>query len=351
MAGSKTRPLLLLAVMIALFLLAMMAIPLTSPASIAAQAFPTLPLATFVTPTFGPSPTFTPLPTFTLSAPRTPGACPQPVNLIPGQLVVVTGGINVRSEPSPSAPLIAYFSEERLVRLIGGPACGGGYNWWQVTGFGGEPGATSGWVIEGNNVGRLFIAPALVVPDDPCYSPLPLAVGDEVIAVTGVRVRNAASLAAYTVTVVPIDGRMTILEGPACFNGINWWRVSTTYPTTGTPVEGWAAEGFPDNYWLQSVDALTGAVEIPCVLPLTLRPGSRVAVNYYDGVPRRLRAEPNVNAQLLLEMPDEIALQIIDGPVCSGGYNWWNVRVISTGYVGWFAEGRPGRYNLEIISR
>lgn len=311
----------------------------------AAQGFATLP--PFVTATQGP------IPTFTLAATTTPrSGCSAPLNLGIGRFILVRGGLNVRVSPSQSAPLVTYFSEERRVQLIGGSVCSEGYNWWQIGSFGGEVGAETGWVIEGRD-GLYYLSPGDFPPGEPCFSPLPFAVGDPVRAVTGVRVRNAPSLSAYTITVVPIDGLIDILEGPGCFNGINWWRVRAGYQTSGIPIEGWVAEGFPDNYWLQGLDSVTGQTAIPCVLPLTLRPGSRIAVNYRDGVPRRLRDAPSVGAALILELPDEIALQVLDGPVCSGGYNWWQVQVISTSFIGWIAEGRPGigGYNIEIISR
>lgn len=41
----------------------------------------------------------------------------------------------------------------------------------------------------------------------------------------------------------------------------------------------------------------------------------------------------------LIERPLSIEAVVLDGPVCSAGYNWWQVRI--SGQVGWVAEGRP----------
>ncbi len=344
----RNRPLILilpLTLLIAVALLIASAPP--SIAVLAQTAFPTLPVQTN-TP-FPTTPTI--VPTFTLIPASTNAGCPTPLNLTPGIMVVITGGLNVRSAPSLSAPLITYFSEERLVRLIGGPVCADAHNWWQIGDFGGQPGANTGWLIEGSRDGRLYIAPAAVPVGDGCYPPLPLAVGDTLIAINGVRLRNAPTQSSYTITVVPVDASMQVLEGPACRDGINWWRVSTAFQTSTVPVEGWIAEGFPENYYVADEQVINATLEIPCVVPLTLGPGSRIAVNYRDGVERRLRAAPNVNAEIVLFMPDEIAMEVISGPECSGGYNWWYVRVLTTDYYGWIAEGRPGRYNIEVITR
>jgi len=344
----KSRAVFILSLCLIVIALCALSFPaaMVVPPVVAQQTFATLPV--FITPI---PPTNTPVPTLTLLPRPTVVGCPTPLFLIPGQLVVVTGGLNVRSEPSLSAPLITYFSEERRVRLIGGPACSDDFVWWQITAFGGEPGATSGWVIERARTGEIYIEPAIIAPDEPCFAPLPFAVGEVVTAVTGVRLRNAPSQSAYTTTVVPINGTMTVLEGPNCQDGINWWRVSTMFQTSGQPIGGWVAEGFPENYWLIGIDAVTGATDIPCVRPLTLDIGSRIAVNYRDGVLRRLRAAPSVGSAVILQMPDGIALEVIaSAPVCANGYQWWNVRVLTTDFVGWIAEGRPGRYNIEIIT-
>ncbi|MFN8527916.1 MAG: SH3 domain-containing protein [Anaerolineae bacterium] len=343
-----SRPVVLVTALMVLIIaaLAVTASPAEPGLQARAQAtFPTLPVNATNTPG-----TPTVVPTFTNVPAPTQVGCGTPLNLIPGSLIVVTGGLNIRASASLSAPLITYFSEERRARLIGGPVCADGFIWWQITGFGGDPGANMGWVIQGSRDGRIYLQPAIIAPSDPCYFPLEFAVNDTIVALTGVRLRNAPTQSSYTVSVVPYQATMTVLEGPACRDGINWWRVSTSFQTSGVPVEGWIAEGFPGEYYVASYDQVYGTVEIPCVLPLTLGVGSHIAVNYRDGVPRRLRAEPNVNAPITLEMPDEIALEIIGGPVCSNSYQWWQVRVISTNYVGWIAEGRPGRYNIEIIA-
>jgi hypothetical protein len=308
-----------------------------------AQQFPTLPPIFTMTPFISPTPTI--VPTLTALPPPTQAGCGTPLGFTPGQYIAVESGLNIRTSPSASAPLLTYFSEKMRVRIAGGPVCADGYNWWQVGGFG-----DTGWVIEGRS-GRYFLEPAIIPVTDPCYTPLSFAVDMPIRANRGVRIRNAPTQTAYTITVVPADGQMTVLEGPRCVSGINWWRVIAPFQTSNVPIEGWVAEGFPGDYYVERLDPITLEPFIPCVLPLTLGTGSHIAVNYFDGVPRRLRAAPNVNAPLVLEMPDEIALEIIaDEPVCANGYNWWNVRVLTTGYVGWIAEGRPGRYNIEIIA-
>ncbi|MDX2161485.1 MAG: SH3 domain-containing protein [bacterium] len=344
----KSRSVILLSALVMLLIagIALVARPAVLTVHAQATAFPTLPGVIVATNTPG-TPTIPP--TFTVRPDATQPGCTTPLSLVPGSVVIITGGLNVRSSPSLSAPLVTYFAEETRARLTGTSQCANGLIWWPIARWGGEPGANQGWVIQGSRDGALYIEPAFIAPTDPCYFPLELGAGDTAVALANTRLRNAPTLSAYTVSVVPLDATLRILEGPACQNGINWWRVSTAFQTSGVPVEGWVAEGYPGEYYIYAADELTGVIEIPCVLPLTLDAGSRINVNYRDGVPRRLRAAPNVNAAITLFMPDEIALEIIGGPECSNGYNWWQVQVLTTGFTGWIAEGRPGRYNIEII--
>ncbi|MBL8132069.1 MAG: SH3 domain-containing protein [Anaerolineae bacterium] len=292
------------------------------------------------------TPVFTPTATLPILVVTPASGCYAPLQLRIGGLVVVTGGVNVRATPSVSGVLLNYFAEEKLVRLIDGPVCANGYNWWRVAGVG-EP----GWVIEGTP-GRYLVEQ---VPDPETSGCFParegIAVGGQVRAITGSRVRDAADPGALVITVAPPGTLMTVLEGPRCWNGLNWYRVRTRYQVTETLIEGWVGEGYPGEYWIEG-GVGAASTPLPCAHPLSWRAGTRAAVSYGDGVPRRLRAEPNVSGALVLELLDGVAFEVIDGTaVCSGGYNWWHVRILTTGITGWIAEGTPGRYWVELIAR
>jgi uncharacterized protein YraI len=46
-------------------------------------------------------------------------------------------------------------------------------------------------------------------------------------------------------TQIPSGGTFTVLAGPTCANGMNWWQVNYN----GTV--GWTAEGDASGYWLE----------------------------------------------------------------------------------------------------
>lgn len=317
----------------------------------AAQISPATLTAQVATSGFGGAtvtPFLTPTPTVPILVVTPASGCAAPLTLRIGSPVVVTGGVNVRATPSVSGVLLNYFAEEKLVRLIDGPVCANGYNWWRVAGIG-EP----GWVIEGLP-GRYLIQQAADPNTINCFAPQDgIRVGGLVRSITGSRVHDAPSQNAFVITVAPSGAVMNVLEGPRCQDGVIWWRVRTTYQVSNTLVEGWVGEGYPGEYWLApaySPDATN--TPLPCALPLSWQVGTHAAVSYRDGVPRRLRTQPNVNAPLVLELLDGVAFTVLDGtPVCSGGYNWWHVQILTTGITGWIAEGYPGNYWVELISR
>lgn len=304
----------------------------------AAQSLPT---QTPVLPTA--TPFLTPTPTLPVLVVTPESGCAAPLTLTVGGQVIVTGGLNVRSAPSVSGALVGYIPEEKLMRLIGGPECANGYNWWRVSGFG-EP----GWIIEGRP-GRYFIEQYIDPNTVNCFPTQPgIAVGEPVVAVTGSRVREEADPGARVITVAPPRTVMAVIDGPRCRDGLVWWRVQTRFEATSVLIEGWVGEGYPGDRWIAPL--VRGATPQPCVRPLSWRVGTRGAAVARDGVPRRLRAAPDASAALVLELLDGVAFEVIEAPsVCSGGFNWWHVRVLTTGITGWIAEGVPGRYNVEVI--
>jgi hypothetical protein len=52
--------------------------------------------------------------------------------------------VNVRSEASSSAELLAVFLDGTQVQVIGGPFEGEGYVWWQISGNE----VASGWIVQ-----------------------------------------------------------------------------------------------------------------------------------------------------------------------------------------------------------
>ena len=123
-----------------LFLILLLILALMIPLAFGGQAATAHQVVTstpFVTSTWTPSPT-----PHMLITPAT--GCAAPLDLTLGGHVLLRGGVNVRSEPSMSGALVNYYDRQVELRLVNGPVCQNGYNWWFVEGNG-HP----GWVIEG----------------------------------------------------------------------------------------------------------------------------------------------------------------------------------------------------------
>lgn len=328
---------------IALLIALSMGVFLSTPAATpsAAQGFPTN--------TVGPNPTATATP-FVANPSATPtlfptsifptatlANCLTPLPFTRGDIIALSGGVNIHSAPSASAPILAYFPERREFTLVEGPVCTGGFNFWRIEGHG-----VIGWAAEGR-LTRYWMR--LIVDNEApqCLTPLPLTVGERFRVVTGVYVRAEPSLSALPVTLVNTDERVIILEGPRCADRYNWWRVRVV--VVGVTYEGWMAEA--DRFGEEFIARPTRDPGTICYYPLPFSIGDRVNVTYDDSIPKRLRTGPDTSAPILYELLKETPMIIIGGPVCADTYNWWQVRVLaSTEITGWIAEGGPGSYWL-----
>lgn len=310
---------------------------------IVSLAFTMLPTtAQTLIPTFTPLPTFTPIATIPLLPTYTPYACFQPLPFTVGSSVALDPGVNVRNLPSLSGAIVNYYTENVVLRVTDGPVCSSGYNWWRVEGAG-----NPGWVVEGRP-GRYFLSVAIATPDPVsiCFTPLPLVVGGRTRIVTGTQVHADPGLSPLVITTAPRNAMLDVLEGPVCVDNINWWKVRA--PLGNEMVEGWVGEGYPDNYWLTAEYPSVTATPY-CARALRLSMGTRVGITYDDAIARSLRAAPDREAGVVQRLIGGVALELIGGPVCADGFNWWQVRIVTTDVTGWVAEGQPGNYWFDII--
>jgi hypothetical protein len=292
-------------------------------------ATPTLFGTPFITPTIFASPTFF-IVTTAIPSP-TPG-CAAPLALQAGQQAFVRGGIFVRTAPSESAPYVNYYAESVTVTIAEGPVCDGRlFNWWRVRGPGQD-----GWIAEGIP-GRYFIYGSVPVSD--CAVPGTVVVGQEARILNGARVREQPNASALVLTVAPFDALVEVLEGPVCADDLNWWRIRVT--VLDFTYEGWAADAESGGTPLM-IDETARNASV-CLSPLPLTVGGRAYVDYRDQELKNLRAAPSADAELVASLLDGIALDVIGGPFCSEGLNWWQVRVVPRPEVtGWIAEGGNG---------
>ncbi len=270
--------------------------------------------------------------------------CGVPLELAVGDLLNTRPGINIRNLPTLSGGVVEYLDSSITFRVTEGPVCADGLNWWRVRG---PVNFNPGWIAEKESpTGRYLIFPVPPDPETLCADPINLTIGQQVPVVSGgLRVRAEAGLSAQVLTVALANTTLSIVGGPVCANGYNWWQViAPVNPTSAVNVRGWVAEGFGgDVPWLEE----PAPVSEVCAPPLRgLGPGVRAYVNYRTGnEPRNLRAEPTVAGDLVVTLIDGVAFTILEGPVCAGGYNWWKIEITTRpDVVGWLAEGGAGNY-------
>lgn len=193
------------------------------------------------------------------------------------------------------------------------------------------------------------------LPTQACVEPLAFGIGQRVVLTPGINVRSLPTLSGALVNYYTAEVVLTILEGPVCAFGYNWWRVG------GVGEPGWVIEGRPDRYFLSAAAGTpvptttlhpltpTATPTTFCRRPLRLGMGTRAAVTYRDGVPRTLRADPSVSGAAIRPLIAGVAFDIIGGPICADGYNWWQVQIVGTTLTGWLAEGLPGNYWFDIV--
>lgn len=214
--------------------------------------------------------------------------CPETRLEIGGQARVTPGAPNrVRSAPSTSGELVGEIPPGSTFDVLDGPECADGFLWWNVDFEG-----LVGWTVEGNADGY-FVEPVSDIPPTPVTPAAPadcamsprLEVGREgkTTSNTPSRLRDNASASAEQVGQIdPLD-TFTILEGPVCFDGINWWRVDASGAI------GWTAEGVDGAYLIEMLELVPTATPPYIGLPNARvvawnADGSLIAVGTSDGV-------------------------------------------------------------------
>jgi hypothetical protein len=143
------------------------------------------------------------------------------------------------------------------------------------------------------------------------------------------------------ITLIPVGGVFTVLNGPACVDGYAWWQVNYQNYV------GWTAEGEGGVYWLEPYDIGAGAC--PPALPPRLIVGALARVT--PGDPNALRAQPSKDNRVsptVGVIPGGGIFTVINGPVCADGYAWWQASY--QGVVGWTPEGEGATYWLEPLT-
>lgn len=136
---------------------------------------------------------------------------------------------------------------------------------------------------------------------------------------------------------IPAGGAFSVIGGPQCISGINWWQVNYN------GVVGWTGEGNGyTTYWLEP-----GSWTPPppsCALQNRLYVGGYGRVT--PGLPNVLRSAPGTNSSgsnsvVIGEIPGSAVFAVLNGPQCGSDSRWW-WYVNYNGIEGWTPEGEGG---------
>ena len=160
-------------------------------------------------------------------------------------------------------------------------------------------------------------------------------IGEAVVVGTDrLNLRVQAGLDAEVVTVLEAGQTATVVDGPVESDGYAWYQLDA-----GGTV-GWSASSFlaPADTGTATGDVTSEAdSDVSGDLAIggetsALAPGSTAVVND-DNV--NLRAEPSLDADVLLKLDSGTTAAVLDGPVEAEGYVWYQLDVDGT--VGWTA--------------
>lgn len=270
-----------------------------------------------------------------VAAQDTEPLCSEPLPLIMGQHIYNRPGVFIRNLPTISGGRAAYHGSSVTLTVVGGPVCADGYNWWQVEGP-----VNPGWIAEGKPDFRLIFPDDTYLLSNDCAAPLALSEGDGLRLLVSSRVRAVPGFSARVLTLLQANTPLTIRGASECVDGANWWPVWV--PAGGELFsEGWVAETDEGQRLVSSSNTVLPGNTEACAPPYhRLGEGVRAVVTYRDTQPKNLRAAPGRDAAILNQLIEGIAVDLLTGPVCADGLNWWQVRVVgSPETVGWMAEG------------
>ncbi|MCB9454449.1 MAG: SH3 domain-containing protein [Anaerolineaceae bacterium] len=177
----------------------------------------------------------------------------------------------------------------------------------------------------------IFVFTPVPSPTPGCAAPLSLTTGMTAYVRAGTYVRYGPDASSPYVNYYAEAVTVTITGGPVCDQNYNWWQVR------GPGDDGWVAEGRPGAYWITPAG---GGAAVVCGTSEVFTPGEKSRL--LAGL--RVRAEAGLSGLVLTVAPQGALVDILAGPVCANGYNWWQIQVpvVGVSYTGWVAEGQPG---------
>lgn len=168
-------------------------------------------------------------------------------------------------------------------------------------------------------------------------APVPrLVVGERGRVLSGQsnNLRDQAGLSGTKIGQIPGDQEFTVLDGPLCQDGFNWWRVDYN------GLQGWMVEGQENTYWTIPITLAETVISIDNPY---LTPEHPIANQLVTGAEVRLQS-PDGEQPLPLYAAlgsSEAAGELLDGAIVTlleGAGGWWRVEDES-GVTGWLPEG------------
>ena len=153
----------------------------------------------------------------------------------------------IRKQPGTSAKIIGRIPEGTRFLIVGGHTCSDGYTWWNI-----ELGnGTRGWMAEGKG-GTYYLEPMDFRQQTCSDLGTRLAPGKPArvaqVDGTNMRIRSQPGFSQGIIDRVPEGTRLTVLNGPKCIDGTNWW-----YIRTNGGIEGWMTESQNGIYLLEPI--------------------------------------------------------------------------------------------------
>ncbi|MDQ3008989.1 MAG: SH3 domain-containing protein [bacterium] len=170
------------------------------------------------------------------------------------------------------------------------------------------------------------------------------------------RMRSNPNLGSNQVGSIPGGAEFAVVGGPTCADGYQWWQVDYN------GIRGWTAAGGNGQLWVQTVSGSSGSsgsnsnsssntVSQPasnnssCGVRVSLSVGGRARVT--PGDPNRMRSQASTGSNQVGSIPGGGAFEVIGGPTCADGYQWWQVNY--NGTRGWTAAGGNGQPWVQAV--
>lgn len=187
---------------------------------------------------------------------------------------------------------------------------------------------------------------------------------------TPLNVRTEAN-GAVLATQLQEGAEVSILDGPICAGGYNWYMVKPLAGETG----GWSAEGDADDYWLEPVLGLVAvtavptatqplvinnATAVPTIGGITIGDCSKAPANYLQiglmarvanlGGTLAMRNNP-IDAVPVNQLNEGTIVNILNGHQCHNGFRYWQVSASQNGQTltGWIVDGLNATQYLIVM--